>query len=95
MSAIGCEEEDDVRCDEPFNVPFGFHSAYGSSTTGLLYFRNRWYESARDFRGLQRKGDAGVCAGRGLPGVARRKARTVIPSPRLTGRASEIPQRRG
>jgi RHS repeat-associated protein len=38
-----CVEEDDVRCDKPFDVPFGFHSAYGSSTTGLLYFRNRWY----------------------------------------------------
>jgi RHS repeat-associated protein len=38
-----CVEEDDVRCDKPFDVPFGFHSAYGSSTTGLLYFRSRWY----------------------------------------------------
>lgn len=38
-----CEEVDDVRCPKPFDLPFGFHSAYSSSTTGLVYFRNRWY----------------------------------------------------
>ncbi|MFZ5440742.1 MAG: DUF6531 domain-containing protein [Myxococcota bacterium] len=44
-----CEESNGLRCSRPFGIPFAFHSAYSSSTTGLLYFRNRWYapESAQ------------------------------------------------
>ena len=38
-----CEEVDSIRCAKPFGLPFGFHSGYSSSTTGLVYFRNRWY----------------------------------------------------
>lgn len=38
-----CEEVDGARCDKPLGLPFGFHTAYASKVTGLLYFRNRWY----------------------------------------------------
>ena len=32
-------------CAPLLGIPFGFHSAFKSSATGLLYFRNRWYSS--------------------------------------------------
>lgn len=38
-----CEEVNGARCDKPLGLPFGFHTAYASKVTGLLYFRNRWY----------------------------------------------------
>jgi RHS repeat-associated protein len=38
-----CNEIDSTRWAKPRGLPFGFHSAYSSSVTGLLYFRNRWY----------------------------------------------------
>lgn len=38
-----CEEVDGARCARPLGLPFGFHTAYASKATGLLYFRNRWY----------------------------------------------------
>jgi RHS repeat-associated protein len=31
------------QCASMRGLPFGFHSAYVSRATGLLYFRNRWY----------------------------------------------------
>ncbi len=43
LNGTVCEEVDSVRCAKPFDLPFGFHSAYSSSATGLIYFRNRWY----------------------------------------------------
>lgn len=30
-------------CPRPFGIPFDFQSAFRESSSGLLYFRNRWY----------------------------------------------------
>lgn len=39
-----CDEKNDVRCGgNHIGIPFGFHSAFASKSSGLLYFRNRWY----------------------------------------------------
>jgi|GEM_PF-4364571 RHS repeat-associated protein len=43
LTGSSCEETDATRCARPLDIPFGFHSGYSSSTTGLIYFRNRWY----------------------------------------------------
>ncbi len=32
-------------CPAPLGLPFGFHGAFKSPGTGLLYFRNRWYSA--------------------------------------------------
>ncbi len=35
-----------IACNSgPFTIPFGFHGAFKSPGTGLLYFRNRWFST--------------------------------------------------
>jgi RHS repeat-associated protein len=43
QNGSACEETGTTHCAKPFDLPFGFHSAYSSTATGLVYFRNRWY----------------------------------------------------
>lgn len=43
VNGTTCEESGETHCDKYNGFPFGFHSAYSSSATGLVYFRNRWY----------------------------------------------------
>lgn len=40
-----CAEKGNSRCKPLLNFPFGFHGAYKSPGTGLVYFRNRWYST--------------------------------------------------
>jgi RHS repeat-associated protein len=45
-SPVTCTEAGTTStCAPLLGIPFGFHSAFKSSATGLLYFRNRWYSS--------------------------------------------------
>ncbi|MDP1826196.1 MAG: DUF6531 domain-containing protein [Archangium sp.] len=41
-----CDEVGNTStCAGPLGLPFGFHGAFKSPGTGLLYFRNRWYSA--------------------------------------------------
>jgi len=44
-SSTACDETGNTRCGSLLGFPFGFHGAYKSEATGLMYFRNRWYSS--------------------------------------------------
>jgi RHS repeat-associated protein len=40
---VVCTEAGATGCPLAGGMPFGFHTAWRSAGTGLLYFRNRWY----------------------------------------------------
>jgi RHS repeat-associated protein len=40
---VVCTEAGATGCPLAGGLPFGFHTAWRSAGTGLLYFRNRWY----------------------------------------------------
>ena len=46
VNGATCDEVGNTSsCPAPLGLPFGFHGAFKSPGTGLLYFRNRWYSA--------------------------------------------------
>jgi len=45
-TSVTCDETNSsTRCAPLLDLPFGFHGAFESAGSGLVYFRNRWYSN--------------------------------------------------